>query len=75
MSLAIALAEGKRYDLAREQTKRCLAELDEAHVRSLTTVSLYRLQVMSKAFGLEITDPRLRTLSRRLLPAELRGKL
>jgi len=75
VSLAIALTEGKRFELAREQTKHCLTELDEARVRSLTTVSLYRLQVLAKAFGLEIANPQLRALSRELLPAELRGKL
>jgi hypothetical protein len=75
VSLAIALTEGKRFELAREQTKHCLTELDETRVRSLTTVSLYRLQVLAHAFGLEIANPQLRALSRELLPAELRGKL
>jgi hypothetical protein len=75
VSLAIALTEGRRFDVAREQTKRCLAEVDEARVRSLTTVSLYRLQVISKAFGLGISDPRLHTLARELLPVKLRSNL
>jgi len=75
VSLAIALTEGKQLEAAREQTKRCLAELDEARVRSLTTLALYRLQVMGKAFGLEVSDPQLRTLSRGLLPAEMRKNL
>jgi hypothetical protein len=75
VSLAIALAEGKRFELAKDETKRCLAELDESGVRLLTTVSLYRLQVLTKSFGLEIADPRLRVLARGLLPAELSEKL
>lgn len=75
VSLAIALAEGKYFELAKEQTNQCLSVIDEARVRSLTTVSLYRLQVLSKAFGLEIADPKLRALSRALLPAEMRGNL
>jgi tetratricopeptide (TPR) repeat protein len=75
VSLAIALAEIKRFDLARNQIKQCLAELDEPRIRSLMTISLYRLQVLSKAFGLEIVDPRLRVLSRKLLPVELRANL
>jgi tetratricopeptide (TPR) repeat protein len=75
VNLAIALAEGKRFETARDQLKQCLAELDETRLRSLTTVSLYRLEVLSKAFGLEITDPKLRELSRGLLPPEMRGNL
>jgi hypothetical protein len=75
VSLAIALTEGKRFDLAREQARRCMAELDGSRLRSLTTVSLYRLQVISKTFGLKITDQRLSTLARELLPVELRNNL
>jgi tetratricopeptide (TPR) repeat protein len=75
VSLAIALTEGKHFELAKEETKRCLAALDETDIRLLTTVSLYRLQVLTKSFGLEIADPRLRTLARELLPAELGEKL
>jgi hypothetical protein len=75
VSLAIALAEGKRFTLARAQVQRCLARVDEARLRSLTTVSLYRLQVMSRAFGLGIEDPRLQALARRLLPAEMRDRI
>ena len=75
VSLAIALVEGKRFDLAREQVQRCLAELDEPRLRSLTPASLYRVQVMSKAFGFGLPDQRLRELAVRLLPAELRNGL
>jgi tetratricopeptide (TPR) repeat protein len=75
VGLAIALAEGKRFDLAKEQTKQCLTLMDEAGVRSLTTLSLYRLQVLAKAFELEIADSNLRKLCRDLLPAEMREKL
>ncbi len=75
VSLAIALVEGKRFDPAREQVKHCLEELDEEKLRSLTTVSLYRLQVMTKAFGLGIADPRLHELALKLLPAEMRNGL
>jgi len=34
------------------------AEVDEAKLRSLTTGSLYRLQVLGKAYGLQIADRR-----------------
>ncbi len=73
VSLAIALAEGKQFDLAREQVRQCLATVNEARLRSLTTVSLYRLEMMSRGFRLAVNDPGLQTLAQRLLPAELRG--
>ncbi len=73
VSLAIVLAEAKRFDQARAQVQQCLAEVDEARLRSLTTISLYRLQVLSKGFGLGISDPHLHRLALDLLPPELRG--
>lgn len=75
VNLAVVLAQGKRSDLAAVQVRRCLAELDEARLRSLTTGSLYRLQVLGKAFQMEITDPRLRELALSLLPPEIRQAL
>lgn len=75
VSLAIVLAEGRRTELARTQSARCFTELDEAHLRSLTPGSLYRLLALGKAFGLGISDPHLRELARRLLPVELRNNL
>ena len=71
VSLAIALVEGRHFDAAREQVRRCLAEMDEPRLRSLTTVSLHRLQVMSRGFSLEIGEARLRELAQQLLPVEL----
>ncbi len=75
VSLAIALAQGKRADLSRTQLQRCLDDLNEQRLRSLTTAPLYRLLVLTKAFELEIADPSLRTLARDLLPAALRQRL
>ena len=75
VSLAIVLAEGKQKDPAREHVERCLAELDEPLMRALSPVTLYRLQVLSKAFGLEITEPSLRELALTLLPPEMRRAL
>jgi len=75
VSLAVVLAEGDRNDLAREQVRRCLEKVDETRLRSLTTASLFRLLALSKAFGLEISDLKLRELARKLLPAELRDRL
>lgn len=74
VSLAAVLAQGERAELAREQVRRCLAELDAARLRSLTTAALFRLQVLSRAFALEIPDPKLRALASQLLPAELRHR-
>jgi hypothetical protein len=75
VSLAVVLAKGERPDLARAQVRRCLDGIDETRIRSLTTEALFRLQVLAKAFQLEISDPKLRNLARQLLPAELRSRL
>lgn len=75
VSLAVVLARGKRLDLAREQVQRCLAEITEARLRSLTTSSLYHLLVLNKALGVEITDPQLRALALELLPVEVRQRI
>jgi hypothetical protein len=74
VSLAIALVEGRRFEQARDQARRCLAGVTESQIRSLTTVSLHRLLVMGRNFGMEISDPRLRELARQLLPAEMRDR-
>jgi len=75
VSLAMVLVRTNRVDDAREQVRRCLADLTEAKLRSLTTGSLYGLQVLAKALRLEIADPRLRALAAELLPADLRENL
>jgi len=64
--------EGRRFDLAREQTRRCVAEIDEPRLRSLTNASLQHFQEMCRVFRLEIEDARLRVLAQQLLPPELR---
>jgi len=74
-SLAVVLARSKNPDAAREQVRRCYADVDEPKLRSLSTGALYRLQVLGKAYGLTISDPHLRGLARDLLPAELRDRL
>ncbi len=75
VSLAIVLAQQKRPDLAKIQIEKCLAEIDADKLRSLTTVSLYRFNLICKRYGTEITDPALRTLSRSLLRPDLRPNL
>ncbi|MEO6993475.1 MAG: hypothetical protein ABI273_07590, partial [Lacunisphaera sp.] len=75
VSLAIVLARANQIDPAREQLKRCLAEADGKKLRSLTTGSLYGLEVLAKAFGMGIPDPALNTLALSLLPQDLRDRL
>ena len=75
VSLATVLARAGKVDLAREQVSRCLAELSERKLRSLSTGSLYNLQVLSHSFGLVATDPQLRKLALDLLPRDLRSSL
>jgi hypothetical protein len=75
VNLAVLLVRGKQLDLAREQLRRCLEQLDETGLRSLTTGSLYRFQVLLKALGLEIAPPKLRQLALDLLPPEMRSRL
>lgn len=75
VSLAIVLAQGQHDDLAREQVRRCLEKINEARIRSLTTGSLFRLQVLGKAYGLPFADQKLHELAVRLVPPELRQRL
>jgi hypothetical protein len=72
VGLAIVLAQTQHLDLARGRLADCLTEMDAAKLRSLSTNSLYRLQVLRRALGLEIADSHLRDLSLALLPADLR---
>jgi hypothetical protein len=75
IGLAVLLVQAHRVDLARPRLVQALAEIDDEKLRSLSTVLLYRLQVLRKALNLEISDPRLRSLSIELLPSELRARV
>ena len=75
ISLATVLVRGGQIGLARDQMRRCMGDLNEGRLRSLSTASLYDLLVLAHAFGLEITDPRIRDLAVDLLPDNLRGSL
>lgn len=75
VSLAVVLALGGRNDLAKPQVQRCLAELDEARVRSLDEGSLYRLLLLSRNLDVPVPKPALRELALSLLPEEMRTKL
>jgi hypothetical protein len=75
ISVAVVLARGKRFDLARDQVRRCVAEASEARLRSLSTGTLYDLLLLAHSFGLEFADPGLRDLALDLLPGDLRNRL
>jgi hypothetical protein len=75
VSLAVVLAQGERSDLAREQVRLCLQKADETHLKSLTTMSLFRLLKLSQAFQIDFPEAKLRESALALLPAELRARL
>jgi hypothetical protein len=75
VSLAVVLAIGGRGDLSRAQVIRCFREADGAHLRFLTTESLYHLLLLGRRAGAEFPDAALHALALRLLPATLRQGL
>jgi hypothetical protein len=75
VGLAIVLAQARRVDLARPQLRQCLDTVDAEKLRSLSTILLYRFQVLRKALNLDIADPSLRALSLDLLPPDLRSRV
>ncbi|HEX9813621.1 MAG TPA: hypothetical protein VGB31_01590 [Myxococcota bacterium] len=75
VSVAIALAEARRFDLAHIQLQQCFVELDEAKLRSLTPLTLYRFLALAKGLGITAGDPKLEDLARQLLPPEIRAGL
>jgi len=75
VALAVVLAQVKEADLAREQVRRCIAAMDDAKLRSLSTGPLYRLLVLARAFGFSIRDPKLHDLALSLLPDDMRARL
>lgn len=74
-SLAVVLALAKHPDLARKQVTFCLEEADVERLRSLGTLTLYRLLTVARGYQLDFKDPRLRETALALLPAEFRAKL
>jgi hypothetical protein len=75
VSLAVVLAQGEHNDLSREQVRLCLQKVDEARLRSLTTMSLFRLLKLSQAFQIDFPNAKLRDSALALLPPELRERL
>jgi hypothetical protein len=74
VALAIVLADGKQYDLSRAQIGRCLREIDEASLCSLSAGSLVNLHVLMRAFELTISDAALRELALNLTPPASRPR-
>lgn len=75
VSVAVVLARAERFDLARDQVRRCVAEANEARLRSLSAASLYDLLVLAHSFHIEFADARLRDLALDLLPGDLRNRI
>jgi tetratricopeptide (TPR) repeat protein len=75
VGLAVILAQAKRPDQARDQARRCLAEMNPRRLRTLTDNSLFNFQVVVHRLGLDWPDPKLRELSLELLPPEFRARL
>jgi len=75
VALAVLLAREKHMDLAREQVRRCMAEADEAKLRSISGAQLYRLLVLGRAFSFSIADAKLQAMAVELLPADARARL
>ena len=70
----MVLARAKQEPLAREQVKICVATADKEKLRGLSPGALYRLLVLSRAFGNRL-DPELHEFALTLVPAELRDRL
>ncbi len=75
VSLCLVLASANRATVAREQVERCLYEMSETDVRTLSEGTLFRFLLLCKALGLEIEDTQLRDLARSLVPEALRAQL
>jgi hypothetical protein len=75
LSLAILLAQQRQTELAKAQLERCLADADEARLRSLSVLSLYRFHVLCRLYGKTLPDARLREAALQLLRPDLRARL
>lgn len=75
VSLAIVLTQARERELAKEQIRRCLDQINLKHLLSLTPGSLYRFLLLGRRFDLPITDPVLRERALEELPPDLRKRL
>jgi hypothetical protein len=74
VDLAVVLARANDETLAKKELKLCIDDIDDAKIRSLSPGSLFRLLVLTRAFGLSF-DPQLHRMALGLIPAELRSRL
>jgi hypothetical protein len=75
LSLVVVLLQARRADLARSQVELCLAEADEARLRSLGAVPLRRLLAVCRSLGIEFPDPELHAFALAQLPPDMRDGL
>ncbi len=74
VDLAVVLARAKVEALAKKQLEVCIADIDEAKIRSLSPQSVYRLLVLCRGFGVNM-PPTQRALALSLVPPVLRARL
>jgi hypothetical protein len=75
VSLAFLLAQTGDEALSIAQTKLCLQQSDEAKIRSLDPIPLFKLLKLSELYNLKFASEDVHELARALLPGELREKL
>ena len=75
IGLVVLLAQAHHMDLAQSRLRKCIDEIDDGKLRSLSTILLYRFHVLRRAFDLDIRDPAMRALSLDLLPPDLRSRV
>jgi hypothetical protein len=74
VDLAAVLARAKVEAPAKKQLELCIADIDEAKIRSLSPGSVYRLLVLCRGLGVSM-PPTQRALALSLVPSTLRGRL
>ena len=74
VDLAVVLTRAKIEAPAKKQLELCIADIDEANIRSLSPGSVYRLLVLCRGFGVSM-PPTQRALALSLVPSALRARL
>lgn len=74
VDLAVVLARANVEALAKKQLEVCIADIDDAKIRSLSPGSVYRLLVLCRGYGVTM-PPTQRALALSLVPLVLRARL
>jgi hypothetical protein len=74
VDLAVVLARARVDAPAKKQLELCIADIDEAKIRSLSPGSVYRLLVLCRGLGVTM-PPAQRALALSLVPPVLRARL